>query len=266
MISLKNQQHWAEVWNSVWSCLLSFPCPSLPQNALLPAGFRQKDQTTKAATGPFDRERLLSYLEKQALEHKDREDFVPFTGEKKGTVHARVGTGWQTAGMPCCLALLWDMLGHKEWGSGLWSRAAGAEGQGGLSAAVCLSLLWSPRGSSMACGGTGTQEHQSSKAPWSLEVPSPTPQGLFLLSIRPMQGYCSGGGVQEETHKCLFEWILPTTAVSNSTGNTVMKNKYFSTCLLAHLAMLFMQTLSLLPLSYSYRKKRGKQENLILII
>ncbi|KFP47127.1 Tropomodulin-2, partial [Cathartes aura] len=57
-----------------------------PENALLPAGFRQKDQTTKPATGPFDRERLLSYLEKQALEHKDREDFVPFTGEKKGTV------------------------------------------------------------------------------------------------------------------------------------------------------------------------------------
>ncbi|KFP20209.1 Tropomodulin-2, partial [Egretta garzetta] len=62
-----------------------------PENALLPAGFRQKDQTTKPATGPFDRERLLSYLEKQALEHKDREDFVPFTGEKKGTVCLRVG-------------------------------------------------------------------------------------------------------------------------------------------------------------------------------
>ncbi|XP_010216472.1 PREDICTED: tropomodulin-2 isoform X2 [Tinamus guttatus] len=57
-----------------------------PENALLPAGFRQKDQTTKAATGPFDRERLLSYLEKQALEHKDREDFVPFTGEKKAVL------------------------------------------------------------------------------------------------------------------------------------------------------------------------------------
>ncbi|XP_053933745.1 tropomodulin-2 [Cuculus canorus] len=57
-----------------------------PENALLPAGFRQKDQTTKQATGPFDRERLLSYLEKQALEHKDREDFVPYTGEKKGKI------------------------------------------------------------------------------------------------------------------------------------------------------------------------------------
>ncbi|KAG7333562.1 hypothetical protein KOW79_003697 [Hemibagrus wyckioides] len=55
-----------------------------PENALLPAGLRQKDQTTKAVTGPFDREKLLHYLEKEALEHKDRDDYVPFTGEKKG--------------------------------------------------------------------------------------------------------------------------------------------------------------------------------------
>lgn len=57
------------------------------QSATLPAGFRQKDQTQKAATGPFDREHLLMYLEKEALEQKDREDFVPFTGEKKGKAH-----------------------------------------------------------------------------------------------------------------------------------------------------------------------------------
>ncbi|KAL4613335.1 tropomodulin-3-like [Arapaima gigas] len=57
-----------------------------PENALLPAGLRQKDQTTKGATGPFDREKLLKYLEKQALEYKDREDVVPFTGERKGKV------------------------------------------------------------------------------------------------------------------------------------------------------------------------------------
>ncbi|KAF4071823.1 hypothetical protein AMELA_G00267430 [Ameiurus melas] len=55
-----------------------------PENALLPAGLRQKDQTVKAATGPFDREKLLHYLEKEALEYKDRDDCVPFTGEKKG--------------------------------------------------------------------------------------------------------------------------------------------------------------------------------------
>nr|XP_045017038.1 tropomodulin-2 isoform X2 [Jaculus jaculus] len=57
-----------------------------PESAMLPAGFRQKDQTQKAVTGPFDREHLLMYLEKEALEQKDREDFVPFTGEKKGRV------------------------------------------------------------------------------------------------------------------------------------------------------------------------------------
>ncbi|XP_030046273.1 tropomodulin-2 [Microcaecilia unicolor] len=57
-----------------------------PENALLPVGLRQKDQTTKEASGPFDRERLLAFLEKEALEYKDREDYVPFTGEKKGKV------------------------------------------------------------------------------------------------------------------------------------------------------------------------------------
>ncbi|KAM3926415.1 tropomodulin-2-like [Leptodactylus fuscus] len=57
-----------------------------PENALLPAGFRQKDQTTKEASGAFDREHLLAYLQKEAMEHQDREDYVPFTGEKKGKV------------------------------------------------------------------------------------------------------------------------------------------------------------------------------------
>ncbi|KAM6943277.1 tropomodulin-2 isoform 1-T1 [Xenentodon cancila] len=55
-----------------------------PENALLPAGLRQKDHTSKEATGPFDRDRLLKYLEKEAMEYKDRDDIVPFTGEKKG--------------------------------------------------------------------------------------------------------------------------------------------------------------------------------------
>ncbi|XP_068131551.1 tropomodulin-3-like [Hyperolius riggenbachi] len=57
-----------------------------PENALLPAGFRQKDQTNKQASGVFDRESLLEFLEKDALAQKDREDYVPFTGEKKGKV------------------------------------------------------------------------------------------------------------------------------------------------------------------------------------
>lgn len=60
------------------------PVCLFPQNALLPAGLRQKDQTAKKPTGTFNRDGLLKYLEKEALEYKDREDIVPFTGEKKG--------------------------------------------------------------------------------------------------------------------------------------------------------------------------------------
>uniref|UniRef100_A0A3P9I8N8 Tropomodulin 1 n=2 Tax=Oryzias latipes TaxID=8090 RepID=A0A3P9I8N8_ORYLA len=55
-----------------------------PDNALLPAGLRQKDQTKKAPTGSFQRDNLLAHLEKQAKEHPDKEDLVPFTGEKRG--------------------------------------------------------------------------------------------------------------------------------------------------------------------------------------
>ncbi|KAG8440480.1 hypothetical protein GDO86_006293 [Hymenochirus boettgeri] len=57
-----------------------------PDNALLPAGFRQKNQTNKIDSGPFDRDHLLEYLEKDALSKKDRDDYVPFTGEKKGKI------------------------------------------------------------------------------------------------------------------------------------------------------------------------------------
>lgn len=50
----------------------------------MPAGLRQKDQTKKAPTGTFQRDNLLAHLEKQAKEHPDQEDLVPFTGEKRG--------------------------------------------------------------------------------------------------------------------------------------------------------------------------------------
>ncbi|XP_046699211.1 tropomodulin-1 isoform X3 [Silurus meridionalis] len=55
-----------------------------PDNALLPAGMRQRDQTKKAPTGTFHRDNLLAHLEKQAKEHPDRDDLVPYTGEKRG--------------------------------------------------------------------------------------------------------------------------------------------------------------------------------------
>ncbi|XP_034612604.1 tropomodulin-4 [Trachemys scripta elegans] len=55
-----------------------------PENMMLPAGMRQRDQTKKSPTGPLDRDALMQHLEKQALETKEREDLVPFTGEKRG--------------------------------------------------------------------------------------------------------------------------------------------------------------------------------------
>ncbi|XP_075787332.1 tropomodulin-1 isoform X2 [Pelodiscus sinensis] len=57
-----------------------------PDNDLLPVGLRQRDQTKKSPTGPFKREELLEHLEEQAKAMKDREDLVPFTGEKRGKV------------------------------------------------------------------------------------------------------------------------------------------------------------------------------------
>ncbi|KGL85183.1 Tropomodulin-1 [Tinamus guttatus] len=59
-----------------------------PDNALLPAGHRQRDQTQKLPTGPFRREELMAHLEKQAKDIEDREDLVPFTGEKRGRAAA----------------------------------------------------------------------------------------------------------------------------------------------------------------------------------
>uniref|UniRef100_A0A672RP50 Tropomodulin 4 (muscle) n=1 Tax=Sinocyclocheilus grahami TaxID=75366 RepID=A0A672RP50_SINGR len=64
------------------------------ENAMLPAGYRQRDQTKKSPTGPFDRFALMDYLEKEAMEHKDSDDLVPFTGEKRGKAFVpKPGTG-----------------------------------------------------------------------------------------------------------------------------------------------------------------------------
>lgn len=65
-------------------CVLICSPKLIPKNMLLPAGLRQRDQTKKSPTGPLDRDALLQYLEQQALEVKERDDLVPFTGEKKG--------------------------------------------------------------------------------------------------------------------------------------------------------------------------------------
>ncbi|XP_078487875.1 uncharacterized protein LOC100175342 [Ciona intestinalis] len=58
-----------------------------PDNQLLPAGFRQKDQTKKDPTGPLDREKLITYIEEEAKNVEDKEDLVPYeAGVKRGKV------------------------------------------------------------------------------------------------------------------------------------------------------------------------------------
>lgn len=96
-LNLRDREGGKWIWTGVHSGFLrcTYVLRVVLQNALLPAGFRQKDQTAKKASGPFDRERLLAYLEKQALEHKDREDYVPFTKEKKGNNTLACGGGYE---------------------------------------------------------------------------------------------------------------------------------------------------------------------------
>jgi len=55
------------------------------KDTLLPARDRTKNQTLKEPTGPYDREKLLDFLQDQALSDPDREDLVPFQlGTKRG--------------------------------------------------------------------------------------------------------------------------------------------------------------------------------------
>ncbi|VDD91287.1 unnamed protein product [Enterobius vermicularis] len=56
-----------------------------PDNSMLPPSQRCRDQTTKAPTGPFQREKLLQYLEETAKKEEDWIEHVPFSpGTKRG--------------------------------------------------------------------------------------------------------------------------------------------------------------------------------------
>lgn len=64
-----------------------------PDNELLPAGMRQRDQTKKKPTGQLNRENLLDFLENEAKLIDDVEDIVPFqAGVKRGKIFNREST------------------------------------------------------------------------------------------------------------------------------------------------------------------------------
>ncbi|XP_055332694.1 tropomodulin-like isoform X2 [Paramacrobiotus metropolitanus] len=57
-----------------------------PDNSYLPAHQRCRDQTTKAPTGPLNREKLVEFLEMKAREEKDWDEAVPY---EAGTVRGK---------------------------------------------------------------------------------------------------------------------------------------------------------------------------------
>ena len=54
----------------------------------MPAGLRGEDQTTKAPTGPYEREKLMNFLKEEATQQPDIVDpnFVPFEKKTRGKV------------------------------------------------------------------------------------------------------------------------------------------------------------------------------------
>jgi tropomodulin len=52
------------------------------QNSMLPPSERVKNQTDKSATGPYNRKKLLQWLEEKAKSEKDWELYKPYIKTK----------------------------------------------------------------------------------------------------------------------------------------------------------------------------------------
>lgn len=142
--------------------------------------------------------------------------------------------------------------GHPAgWGWWIRRRAAG----GGDTAALPSRCL--PHCPLAPASGLGVLPAR----PW-LEA-SAGMAGLTLSTLLPgLVRLCAAGGVGQGK-RCLPKPVLPAVTVCDNSGNMLPKNKYFSTCLLAHLVTLFVQIASLFPLALQLQRKREKQENLI---
>ncbi|VDK71401.1 unnamed protein product [Litomosoides sigmodontis] len=59
-----------------------------PDNSLLPPSQRCRNQTSKQPTGPYQRDKLLLFLEESAKQEEDWEEWVPFSpGIKRGKIY-----------------------------------------------------------------------------------------------------------------------------------------------------------------------------------
>lgn len=57
-----------------------------PDNTLLPPSQRCRDQTTKAPTGPFNREKLIQFMIEKSKNEKDWDEAVPYEKKTRGKV------------------------------------------------------------------------------------------------------------------------------------------------------------------------------------
>ncbi|KAM7533427.1 hypothetical protein Aperf_G00000120109 [Anoplocephala perfoliata] len=57
-----------------------------PDNSLLPPSQRCRDQTTKAPTGPYDREKLIKFLVEKAKNDPDWDEAVPYEKKIRGKI------------------------------------------------------------------------------------------------------------------------------------------------------------------------------------
>ncbi|KAL5104315.1 Tropomodulin [Taenia crassiceps] len=60
-----------------------------PDNSLLPPSQRCRDQTTKAPTGPFNRENLIKFLVEKAKNDPDWDEAVPYEKKIRGKVYEK---------------------------------------------------------------------------------------------------------------------------------------------------------------------------------
>lgn len=75
-----------------------------PDDPHIPPSMRCKEQTKKGPTGPLDRQKLLQYLKKYAMEQEDWPENKPFQmGTKRGEGHQL------PFGATLCM-----LFGHKE--------------------------------------------------------------------------------------------------------------------------------------------------------
>ena len=82
--------HATALWVAVDGRRRANSMPSLPpQNSTLPPSERMRNQTDKEPTGPFNRRKLIKFIEEQGKNEKDWEEARPYKKETRGACCVR---------------------------------------------------------------------------------------------------------------------------------------------------------------------------------